>query len=81
MTGVAVLAAAAAAAARSLSAELCKQVQSRPSCSSTFGDENDARGPDPGLWSPPRRPLSPGAAVSFLLPSVLSGLQLRGRNF
>lgn len=43
MTGVAVL--AAAAAAGSLSAEQCKQVQSWPSCSSTLGDENDARAP------------------------------------
>lgn len=78
MTGVAVL--AAAAAAGSLSAERRKQVQSWPSCSSTFGDENDARAPIRDSPSPPRRPLSPGA-VPFALHSVLSGLQLRGCNF
>lgn len=75
MAGVAVL---AAAAAGSPSAERYKQVQSWPSCSSTFRDESDARGPARGSL-PPRGP--PLRAASFLLHSVLSGLQLWCCNF
>lgn len=58
------------------SAERCKQVQSWPSCSSTFRDASGARGLAPGSLPPPRRP--PPRAASFLLHWVLGGLPTPG---